>query len=121
MDEYNEFYHTAETKFVVSGAVDVLVKHVSEPFLGDGQSRDESIVAAQGHLVLQVHPGHHRIDALLMQLGKTQSCMLQEQVAGMLYIMQIVGIVDNTLDITLVVSHVHACLKNVVALHLYIP
>jgi hypothetical protein len=37
--------------------------------------------------------------------------------AGVLTIVQVVGIVDNTLDVALIVAHLHPRLKNILRTH----
>ena len=54
-----------------------------------------------------------RIDTLLVHLSKRQSAMFQEEVARMLCVVQVVGVVDNTLDVALVVAHLHTGFINV--------
>ena len=48
-----------------------------------------------------------------MHLGKAQSALLQEQVARVLRIVQVVRIVDDTLDVAFIVAHFHAGFKNI--------
>ena len=42
---------------------------------------------------------------------------LQEEMAGMLHVVQIVGVVHNALNIALVIPHFHLCLEYVFAHH----
>ena len=79
------------------------------------ETRDEFIVAAQRCLVLQVHASHNGIDTLFVHFCKRQATMLQEQVACMLSVMEVVGIVDNALDVAFVVAHLHEGFKNIFA------
>ena len=115
VDEAYQRNLSAETDDLVGGAVDVLVEDVLHALLLNPEARDELVVAAQGGLVLQRHAGHHGVDALGVHLGEAQSAVLQEEVARVLRIVQVVGIVDDALDVALVVAHLHAGFKNVVS------
>jgi hypothetical protein len=52
-----------------------------------------------------------------MHLGEAQPTLFQEQMAGMLAVMQVIGVVHNTFDVALIVAHLHLRLKNVLFLH----
>ena len=45
--------------------------------------------------------------------------MFQKQVARMLCVVQVVSVVDNTLDVAFVVAHLHTGFKNVFAHDLF--
>ena len=43
-----------------------------------------------------------------MHLGKAQAAVLQKEMTGVLAIVNVLGIVDNALDVALVVAHFHS-------------
>ncbi len=89
------------------GTEDVLMEDVSHALLLQPQAREEFIIALQRNLVLQVHSRHHGIHALIVHFGKAEAAFLQEEMAGMLHVVQIVGIVHDALNIALVIAHLH--------------
>ena len=76
------------------------------------KTRDEFIVALQGNLIGDIDAMHHGIDALTVHLRKTQSAGFQEKMACVLHIVEVVGIVHDSLDIALIVAHLHTGFKN---------
>ena len=76
------------------------------------KTRDEFIVALQGNLIGDIDAMHHGIDALTVHLCKTQSACFQEEMACVLHIVEVVGIVHDSLDIALIVAHLHAGFKD---------
>ena len=115
VDETDQHDLALEADGFVGGPVDVLVEDVLEAVLLEPQTGDELVVAAQGSLVLQFHAGHDGIDASGVHLGKAKATLLQEQVTGMLGVVQVVGIVDDTFDVALVVAHLHTGFENVLS------
>ena len=53
----------------------------------------------------------------LVSIAKHEAALLQEEMAGMLHVVQIVGVVHNALNIALVIPHFHLCLEYVFAHH----
>ena len=102
-----------QTQTFVGGTIDVLMEHISHSLLLQPQSRVELIVTLQWCLVLQIHPRHDCIHSLAVHLGKAQSTFLQKEVPGVLHIVQVVGIVDDSLYVALIVAHFHLGLKYV--------
>ena len=49
--------------------------------------------------------------AVGVHLGKRHSLPFQKEVSGVLCIVQIVGIVDNALQVAFVITHLHDCFK----------
>ena len=113
VDDADEVDYALEAEFVVGCTVDVLVEHVFYSLLGEVETGDELVVALQGRLELQVHSCHHGIDAAAVHLGEAQSAFLQEQMAGMLGVVQVVGVVYDAFDVTFVVTHLHSGFKDV--------
>ena len=93
------------------------MEDISHALLLQPQTREEFIIALQRNLVLQVHSRHHSIHALVVHFGKAEAAFLQEEMAGMLHVVQIVGVVHNALNIALVIPHFHLCLEYVFAHH----
>ena len=52
-----------------------------------------------------------------MHLSEAQSALLQKQMARMLTLVQVVGIVYDALYVTLIVAHLHPRFINVLFLH----
>ena len=95
-----------------------MMEDVFQSLLLYPQTRHEFIVTSQWRLILQIHTSHHGIDAFLVHFGKTQSTMPEKEMTRMLNIVQIVGIVDDTLNVALVVANLHTGFKGVfVVLH----
>ena len=107
VDEAHQFDVSLEAQFVVVGAVDVLSEDVAQSLFAQVDARDEFIVAPQRSFKLQVHASHDGVGALLVHLGKTESALLQEQVSCVFCVMQLVGIVDDALDVTFIVANHH--------------
>ena len=89
------------------------MEHILDALLGQVQSGDDDVIGTQGHLVLQLHTGHHGIDPLLVHLGEAQSALFQKEVARVLAIVDVLGIVDNAFDVTLIVAHFEARFKDI--------
>ena len=89
------------------------MEDILDTFLLKPQTRDELVITAQRDLILQIHACHNGVDTFLVHFSKRQSTLLQKQVACMLSIVEIVCIVDNALDVTFVVAHLHTGFKNV--------
>ena len=117
IDDTDQFCLCPKTEFIVRDTGDVVVEDVFDAFFRQSQSRHKFVVRSQGHLKLHGHPGQYGIDALLVHLSKTQSALLQEQVTGMLTIVQVVGIVDDALDVALIIAHLHPGFKNILLFH----
>ena len=90
-----------------------MIEDVAQTFLAYAELGDKDVVATQRCLILKVHSCHYGIDAFLVQTGKANAERLQVQMACMFGIMQIIGIVDNALDVALIVAHFHFGFKNV--------
>ena len=117
VNEAHKVYHALEAELVVGGAVDVLLEYVAQPFLLYVEARDELVVASQRCFILQVHPCYHGVGAAPVHLGEAQSAPLQEQVARMLGVMQVVGVVYDALDVALIVADHHPRGENIVHNH----
>lgn len=111
--ETHQLNGSFQTQTFVGGTIDVLMEHISHSLLLQPQSRVELIVTLQRCLVLQIHPRHDSIHSLAVHLGKAQSTFLQKEVPGVLHIVQVVGIVDDSLYVALIVAHFHLGLKYV--------
>lgn len=110
----HKVYRTLEAELVVRGAVDVLLEHVAQPFFPYVEARVELVVAPQRCLELEVHACHDGVDAAAVHLGEAEPALLKEQVAGMLGVVQVVGVVDYALDVALVVADHHPRSENII-------
>lgn len=90
---------------------------VADALLFESQARDDDIIAVQRSLVFQIHPGHHSIRALLVHLSETQSAGFQKPVTRVLRVVEIVGVVNNALDVALIVAHLQTGLKDIIVVH----
>ena len=120
VDNTDEFRLGSETEFFVGSTIDVVVENIFDALLCQSETRHKLIIGSKRRLELHRHPRQHRIYALLVHLGKTQSALFQEQMAGVLTIVQVVGIVDNALDVALIVAHLHPRLKNILRIHIWV-
>lgn len=114
IDETDEGDVTLETELFIAGSVDGLVEHVLDAILRKGEARDELVIASQGCLELQVHTGHNGINPLPVELCKTDAEATKKEVTGMFGIMEIVGIVDDALDVAFVIANLHAGFKDII-------
>ena len=94
-----------------------MMKHILNALLGQSKPRHKLIIWSEGRLKLHRHAGHHSVHTLLMHLRKTQAALLQKQMAGMFAIVQVIGIVHDTLDVALIIAHLHPRLKNILRTH----
>ena len=110
----------SETQFLITGTEDVVMKHVLDTLLRQAEARDELVVGPQRGLKLHRHPCQHGIDALLVHLGEAQPTLCQKQMSRVLAVVQVVGIVHNTLNVAFIVAHLHPCLKNILLTHIWL-
>ena len=97
--------------------MDGVVEDVAQTLLAHAELRDEDIVAAQRRLVLQVHASHHGVDALLVKAREAHAERREVEMARVLGVVEIVGIVHDALDVALVVANLHFCFKDIVRFH----
>ena len=117
VDETDEFYGGTEREAAIGFAIDVVGEYVAQTFLLHVETRDERVVATQRCLVLQVHASHNGIYALLVQTSEAHAERREIEVACVLGVVEIVGIVDDALDVALIVANLHFGLENVFRLH----
>ena len=115
IDEAHQFYGSLEAEFLIVSTEDVLMEDISYALLFQPQAGEEFIVALQWHLVLQVHASHYCVHALIVHFCKAESAFLQEEMARMFHVVQIVGIVYDSLYVALIVAHLHLCFKYIFA------
>ena len=113
MDEGHEVDIGVKRQFHVGSAIDVVLEYIPHTFLLEVEARHHLVVAAQGRLKLQLHTRHHGVDSLLVKGGEAHAQAAQEAVARMLGVMEIVGVVDDALDVALIVAHIHTCGKQI--------
>lgn len=90
-----------------------MMELISQSFLFHGQPGNKVVVAFQRHFIFQLHARHHGVYALIMELGEAHAQRFQEQVARVLRVVKIIGVVNDTLYVALVVADFHFCLKNI--------
>ena len=95
VDEADEFYGCLEAELLIAGTEDVLMEDVSHALLLQPQARKEFVIASQRNLVLAGSFSPPRIHALIVHFGKAEAAFLQEEMAGMLHVVQIVGVVHD--------------------------
>ena len=96
-----------ETESVVGSTVDIVLKDIAHALLMKVEARAKLIVAFQWSLELQLHPCHDSVHTLFVQVGKAHAEGTEKAVARMFGIVEIVGVVDDTLDVAFVVAHLH--------------
>ena len=90
------------------------MKDIFDALFCDVETRAKLIVTLQRRLILKIHPCHHGIHPLPVHLSKAQSPLFEEEVPRMFSIMQVVGIVHYSLNVTFVITHLHDSFKNIV-------
>ena len=118
VDDAHQLSRASETQFLITGTEDVVMKHVLDTLLRQAEARDELVVGPQRGLKLHRHPCQHGIDALLVHLGEAQPTLCQKQMSRVLAVVQVVGIVHNTLNVAFIVAHLHPRLKNILCTHI---
>ena len=73
VNQHYQFGGAFEAECTIAFAVEVLVEDVAQALFLQSQTRDETVVAAQRLLVLQVHARHYGVDAPLVQLCETNA------------------------------------------------
>ncbi len=98
-----------EAQLVVGLTVDVVSEDVAQPFLSHVDARQHHVVAVEWGLELQVHPCHDWVHVFfLVQFGVANAKAVDEAVACVLCVVEVVGIVHDAFDVALVVAHLHA-------------
>ena len=100
-------------ELVVGLAEDGLVEDIADALLLGFQAADVFVAGTQRHLVFDFETSHHHIDALFVQFGETHPAPDDVEVARVLHIVLVVGVVYNTLNITFVVTDNVCVLKNI--------
>ena len=113
VDETHQRDVATKTKCFIRSAEDVLMEDVFDAILFEPQTRDELIVATQGSLEVELHASHHCVDTFSVHFGKRKATLLQKQMTRVLCVVEVVGIIDNALDVAFVVAHLHSGFKNV--------
>jgi hypothetical protein len=108
-----ELNSSTEAELLVAGPVNVLIEPIAETVFLQIEAGDKFIVAAQRNLILQFHTMNNGVDALFVELGEAHAEATEEEMAGVLCVVQIVGIIHDTFNVTLIVTDRHAGFKNV--------
>ena len=77
------------------------------------QTGDELVAAGQRGFKSHVHAGYHGVDALLVKLGEADTDGGEKLVAGVLDIVLVIGIVDDSLQVAFIVADLHFQFKDV--------
>ena len=96
-------------QFHVGGPVDVLVEDVSDAFVGYGCLHEEFVHSLKGCLEPHGDGCYDGVDAFPVHLGETESAGPEKLVAGVLEVVLVVGVVDYSLYVALVVADFHPC------------
>ena len=85
-------------------AVDVLLEDVTNTFAVDVEAGKELLTATEGCTIVDGDTAYHNVDALAMKVFETDADTLNKLVTSDLEIVLVVGVVDNSLDVTFVVA-----------------
>ena len=85
-------------------AVDVLLKDVTNAFAVDVEAGKELLSTTERCTIVDGDTAYHNVDALAMKVFETDADTLNKLVTGDLEIVLVVGVVDNSLDVTFVVA-----------------
>ena len=85
-------------------AVDVLLKDVTNAFAVDVEAGKELVSTTERCTIVDGDTAYHNVDALAMKVFETDADTLNKLVTGDLEIVLVVGVVDNSLDVTFVVA-----------------
>ena len=82
----------------------LLAQETQAAFTSQVETHDKAVANAQRYSVVDLGPRHYQVASLLVQVGEVQSASAQVAMTGMLEVVQINGIVDHPLQVTLVVA-----------------
>lgn len=85
-------------------AVDVLLEDVTNAFAVDVEAGKELLSTTERCTIVDGDTAYHNVDALAMKVFETDADTLNKLVTSDLEIVLVVGVVDNSLDVTFVVA-----------------
>jgi len=119
MDERYQLELPAETELFVRCSVEIVGEDIPDALAAEAHAGVEFVVAAQRGDKPHAHSRHDGVGALSVQFREAYSAGVEEEMTGVLGIVHIVGIVDDTFDIALVVSHHDLGFKDILLVHQY--
>lgn len=85
-------------------SVDILFENVTNAFAVDVEAGKELLSTTERCTIVDGDTAYHNVDALAMKVFETYADTLNKLVTGDLEIVLVVGVVDNSLDVTFVVA-----------------
>ena len=85
-------------------AVDILLEDITNTFAVDVETGKKLLSTTKRCAIVDGDTADHDVDALAMKVFETDADTLDELVTGDLEIVLVVGVVDNSLDVTFVVA-----------------
>lgn len=85
-------------------SVDILFENVTNAFAVDVEAGKELLSTTERCTIVDGDAAYHNVDALAMKVFETDADTLNKLVTGDLEIVLVVGVVDNSLDVTFVVA-----------------
>jgi hypothetical protein len=109
----NGLYFARSGENVIRHPVDVLLENEFYPLATDIHARKESVSAAQGMFKPYFHFRHEGVNAFPVQPSEVFAKRLHIFMARMFHIPLVVGVVDHTLQIALIIAHFHFKSENI--------
>ena len=85
-------------------SVDILFENVTNAFAVDVEAGKELLSTTERCTIVDGDTAYHNVDALAMKVFETDADTLNKLVTSDLEIVLVVGVVDNSLDVTFVVA-----------------
>ena len=85
-----------------------------DTFLAESQAGNELVAVGQRSLEGHVQAGYHGVDALLVKFGETDADGGQKLMAGMLDVVLVICVVDDSLQVTFIVVDLHFQFKDII-------
>ena len=85
-------------------SVDILFENVTNAFAVDVEAGKELLSTTERCTIVDGDAAYHNVDALAMKVFETDADTLNKLVTSDLEIVLVVGVVDNSLDVTFVVA-----------------
>lgn len=101
------FYGSFDDDFHVGKTEDVLIKYVFDAFFLEIELGDKLIAAFKWGLEGHIEAGYYGVDAFGVELGETDAGSRQKFVTGVLYVVLVVGVVYDALQIAFVIAYLH--------------
>lgn len=85
-------------------SVDILFENVTNAFAVDVEAGKELLSTTERCTIVDGDTAYHNVDALAMKVFETDADTLNKLVTSDLEIVLVIGVVDNSLDVTFVVA-----------------